>query len=74
VDFVGGKIDVYTSAFAPTTARRLADSSIPTDMNPFIMAVHSNLYVAYAKVGDDGDVRPGKVSATSACSTRTACC
>ena len=61
-DFVGGKIDVYTSTFAPTTVPGgFADPSIPAGFGPFnIMAFQGNLYVAYAKVGDEGDEAVGK--------------
>ena len=56
-DFVGGKIDVYTTTFAPgSVPGSFADASIPPDYGPFnIMAFQGNLYVAYAKVGDGGD-------------------
>ena len=61
-DFVGGRIDVYTSSFAPTTVPgAFADPSIPSGYGPFnIMAFQGNLYVAYAKVGDEGDEVAGK--------------
>ena len=56
-DFTGGKIDVYTNAFVPTSVPGgFADPSIPPGYGPFnIMAFQGNLYVAYAKVGDEGD-------------------
>ena len=56
-DFAGGKIDVYSNAFAPTSVTgNFADASIPAGYGPFnIMAFQGNLYVAYAKIGDDGD-------------------
>ena len=56
-DFVGNKIDVYTNAFAPTAVDGgFVDASIPPGYGPFnIMAFQGNLYVAYAKVGDEGD-------------------
>jgi len=61
-DFVGGRIDVYTSSFAPTTVPgAFADPSIPSGYGPFnIMAFQGNLYVAYAKIGDEGDEVAGK--------------
>lgn len=61
-DFVGRKIDVYTSTFAPTSVPgAFADPSIPSAYGPFnIMAFQGNLYVAYAKVGDEGDEAVGK--------------
>ena len=61
-DFVGNKIDVYTNAFAPTTVDGgFVDASIPPGYGPFnIMAFQGNLYVAYAKVGDEGDEVVGR--------------
>ena len=60
-DFVGGKIDVYTSAYAPTTVPGgFVDPKLPNGYGPFnIMNIQGNLYVAYAKVnpasGDEVD-------------------
>jgi len=61
-DFVGRKIDVYSSTFAPTSVPgAFADPSIPPGYGPFnIMAFQGNLYVAYAKIGDEGDEVVGK--------------
>lgn len=62
-DFVGKKIDVYTSTFAPTTAPGgFVDNKVPKDWGPFnIMNIQGNLYVAYAKVDpDSGDEVAGK--------------
>jgi uncharacterized protein (TIGR03118 family) len=61
-DFVGRKIDVYTSTFAPSSVPGgFADPSIPPGYGPFnIMAFQGNLYVAYAKIGDEGDEVAGK--------------
>lgn len=60
-DFPGGKIDVYSNAFAPTSVPGgFADSSIPHGYGPFNIAnIQGNLYVAYAKVGDGGDEQAG---------------
>ena len=61
-DFTGGKIDVYTNAFAPTSVPGgFADPSIPAGYGPFnVMALQGNLYVAYAKIGADGDEVAGQ--------------
>ena len=61
-DFVGRKIDVYTNAFVPTSVPGgFADPSIPDGYGPFnIMAFQGNLYVAYAKLGADGDEVAGQ--------------
>jgi uncharacterized protein (TIGR03118 family) len=50
-DFVNGKIDVLTSAFAKTTVPGgFSDPSIPAGFAPFnIMNLLGNLYVAYAQ-------------------------
>jgi uncharacterized protein (TIGR03118 family) len=55
-DFFGGKIDVYSNAFAPTTVPGgFADPTIPPGFGPFnVTAIQGNLYVAYAKIGDGG--------------------
>jgi len=54
-DFPGGKIDVYTSTFAPTTVPGgFVDDKLPSGYGPFnIMNIQGNLYVAYAKIDPD---------------------
>jgi uncharacterized protein (TIGR03118 family) len=55
-DFFGRKIDVYTNAFAPTSVPGgFVDASIPEGFGPFnVTAIQGNLYVAYAKIGENG--------------------
>ena len=55
-DFVGRKIDVYNTAFAPTTVPgAFADPKLPKGYSPFnIMNIQGNLYVAYALL-ESGD-------------------
>ncbi|HVJ74268.1 MAG TPA: TIGR03118 family protein [Casimicrobiaceae bacterium] len=55
-DFFGGKIDVYSNAFAPTSVPGgFVDASIPEGYGPFnVTAIQGNLYVASAKIGDRG--------------------
>ena len=50
-DFHNGKIDVFDSAFAPTTlAGSFSDPTIPAGFAPFgIQNINGNLYVTYAK-------------------------
>jgi uncharacterized protein (TIGR03118 family) len=65
-DFANGKIDVFNSSFAlqPSANFPFADPTIPNTMgnvyHPFnIQAIGGSLYVAYAKVGTDGDDEEG---------------
>ena len=60
-DFPGRKIDVYTTAFAPTTTPgHFEDPAIPKDFAPFDIAnIQGNLYVAFAKQGAGGDEAAG---------------
>jgi uncharacterized protein (TIGR03118 family) len=59
-DFHNGKIDVFDSAFAPTTATGgFVDPTVPAGFAPFnITNIQGNLYVAYAKrtAGSDDEV------------------
>jgi len=54
-DFVGGKIDVYTNTFAPTTVPGgFVDDKLPKGYGPFnITNILGSLYVAYAQVDPD---------------------
>jgi uncharacterized protein (TIGR03118 family) len=56
-DFRGGKIDVYTTAFAPTTVPGgFADPRLPKGYKPFnVMNIKGNLYVAYAFAEEGSD-------------------
>jgi uncharacterized protein (TIGR03118 family) len=65
-DFALGAIDVYNSSFAlqPSASFPFADPTIPTTMgNTYhahnIQAIGGSLYVAYAKVGTDGEPEDG---------------
>jgi uncharacterized protein (TIGR03118 family) len=64
-DFAGGKIDVYTSAYAGpiTVPGGFADPKLPKGYAPFnIMNIQGSLYVAYAKVEEgstDEEAGPG---------------
>jgi uncharacterized protein (TIGR03118 family) len=65
-DFANGTIDVFDSSFAlqPAASFPFADPTIPTTMgntyHPFnIQAIGGSLYVAYAKVGTDGEDEEG---------------
>lgn len=63
-DFPGGKIDVYSNTFAFQVGGvpgNFADPSIPAGYGPFnIVNIQGNLYVAYAKVGEEGDEVSGR--------------
>jgi uncharacterized protein (TIGR03118 family) len=65
-NFSVGRIDVFNSSFVlqPTASFPFADPTIPTtagnDFHPFnIQAIGGSLYVAYAKVGTDGEDEEG---------------
>jgi uncharacterized protein (TIGR03118 family) len=60
-DFKGGKIDVFSSTYAPTTlAGNFTDPDIPKQYAPFnIQNLGGTLYVTYAKQDKDGNLDGG---------------
>jgi uncharacterized protein (TIGR03118 family) len=60
-DFANNHIDVYDGAFTPTTVTGgFIDATVPAGYAPFnIQNLGGSLYVAYAKVGTDGDEEAG---------------
>jgi uncharacterized protein (TIGR03118 family) len=59
----GGHIDVFNSAWAPTTLTgNFTDPSLPSNLVPFnIQNIGGNLYVTYAQLGPGGTPLPGGV-------------
>src|SRR5205085_8872222 len=59
-DFRSNHIEVYDTGWNEVTTKPFTDASIPSGYAPFnIQNVNGNLFVMYAKVGDDGDEEKG---------------
>jgi uncharacterized protein (TIGR03118 family) len=64
-DFAGGRVDVFDSAFNHVAglSRLFVDRRLPSDFGPFNVFVAPDghtVYVAYAKVGPEGDEVAGR--------------
>jgi uncharacterized protein (TIGR03118 family) len=59
-DFHGGKVDVYGAGYAEIEDAGFVDPDLPAGFAPFgIAALGGEVYVSYAKVGEDGDDEAG---------------
>ncbi len=59
-NFATGHIDVWDKNWAPVNGMSFTDPKLPAHYSPFnIQIVGSQLYVTYAKVGDDGEEEHG---------------
>lgn len=59
-DFMGSEIDVFDKNYAPVLGMSFEDPGLPAGYAPFnIQAIGNQLYVMYAKVGEDGEEEAG---------------